>query len=191
MDDRFKKWRPELMLDARTSTFGTEAARIGGLRLGIEYMRVHRVGYGIYGVSDQVSSEQFASLGEDVDSARFNLGYVSIFYERVLLLHPKWEWSSALHWGLGQVNIDYRISGESAFRSRNPITVRPVEVSSSGYYHLTWWASVGGGVGYRFMRNSPAEVRSAYQGWLYIVKLKIRFGRLVRRIWDKSVTDEY
>ena len=47
------------------------------------------------------------------------------------------------------------------------------------------------GVEYRHVTQTPAEIRQAYQGWIYVVKLRIKFAKLVRSIWDQSVRDEY
>ena len=71
------------------------------------------------------------------------------------------------------------------------ISVRPVEWSTSGLYHVNWWISDGGGIGYRHVTQALAEIRQAYQGWIYVVKLRIKFAKLVRSIWDQSVRDEY
>lgn len=191
LDERFKKWKPDLVLDARSSTVDSRRARIFGLRLGAEYKRIHRFGVGIYGVSSEVSSSRFEQIGPDVDSASFNLGYASLFYERVLFLNRKWEWSAAVHTGVGEVQVDYFLEDNPTIQNLEPVAVRPLELSTSGYYHVTWWLSAGGGVGWRTMRKSPSEIREAYNGGIYIAKVKIKFAKLTRRIWDKSVRDEY
>lgn len=191
LDERFKKWKPDFVIDARTSTVDSRRARILGFRLGAEYKRVHRFGLGVYGVSTDVPSNRFEQIGPNVDSASFTLEYTSLFYERVLLLHRKWEWSAAVHAGIGEVKVDYLLQDDPDIYNLSPITVRPTELSTSGYYNITWWLSAGGGIGWRFMRKSPPEIREAYNGGIYIAKVKIKFAKLVRRIWDKSVCDEY
>lgn len=192
LNDSFHKWKPDVVLDARSSTINGSPVRIGGLRLGAEYRRVHRFGLGVYGATTQVGNENNGqAVSPGLDSARFNLNYASLYYERVLLLHPKWEWSAALHYGAGQVAVTY---GDQTFESvelDDRISVRPVEWSTSGFYHVNWWISAGGGAGYRHVTQAPAEIRQAYQGWIYVVKLRIKFAKLVRSIWDQSVRDEY
>jgi hypothetical protein len=69
--------------------------------------------------------------------------------------------------------------------------VKPVEFSGSGYYNITYWLSVGGGLGYRFMRRTPSEVREIYDGPVIIAKVKVKFMKLIRSAWNNDVRYEY
>lgn len=181
----------DLVLDARTTFVGGQSSRLGGLRLGAEYRRVHRFGIGIYGLNNQLGRETLSTIDANVDSALFSFNYLSLYYERVLFFHPKWEWSAAVHAGSGDIKVSYSLEGEEDFQELEPISVRPLELSTSGYYHISWWLSVGTGVGYRYMRKAPDEVKSIYNSSIYLIKLKIRFGRIVKSFWNKDVKDEY
>lgn len=187
----FKKWRPLFALDARSSSINGQPVRIGGLRLGAELRRVHRFGIGFYGAQTKVQSQGASALTSGADSARFNLNYVTFFYDRVLFLHPKWELSAALHLGAGQVSVETGPFDGTPIPPSNPVSVRLMEWSGSGYYHLNWWFSMGGGVGYRHLLSAPEPLAQAYNGGIYLIKVRLRLSRLVRRMWDESVRDEY
>jgi hypothetical protein len=191
LGDGFKKWRFEMILDARTTFVAGENAKLGGLRLGMEYRRVHRFGLGLYGLNNTLGSRTLSQIDENVDSALFSFSYLSIYYERVFYFHPKWELSSTIHLGSGEINVSYSLVGEDQFQNLEPINVRPLEISTSAYYNFTWWLSSGVGFGYRHMRKAPQEVRDIYNSPIYLVKLKIRFGKIVRRLFNEEVKDEY
>jgi hypothetical protein len=191
LGEGFKRWRPELIFDGRRTFVGGNASRLGGLRVGMEHKRVHRMGVALYGLDNAIVSTNFILEGEDVEYATYQFSYLTLFYERVLWFHPKWEWSAAVHLGTGQIDTQYKLLHEDEFRTLTPITVKPFELSTSGYYNITWWLSAGGGMGYRYMRRTPPEVKSTYNGLIYIVKVKVKFGKLVKSIFNRDVKNEY
>ncbi|NNE55630.1 MAG: hypothetical protein HKN32_06395, partial [Flavobacteriales bacterium] len=99
--------------------------------------------------------------------------------------------NAAVHLGNGNINATILNLPIDDPRRNRTITVRPFELSTSGYYHVTWWLSAGGGVGYRYMRKTPPEARQAYNGFIYIAKLKIRFGKIVKSWFNEDVKNEY
>lgn len=187
----FKRWKAEVILDARRTVVGRDDARLFGLRFGVEHKRVHRWGFGLYGLDSDIVRNDLPGVEGNVETAIFQFGYASTYYERVLFFHPRWEWSAAIHLGRGSIATRYKLHDEKEFVELDRIDVKPLEISTSGYFNPTWWVSVGGGIGYRHMRDTPPEVRSAYNGMIYIVKLKMKFGKLVRGIFNKEVKDEY
>jgi hypothetical protein len=191
LGDGFKKWRVELAFDARSTFVDGQTSRLGGLRVGMEYKRVHRFGIGIYGLNNQLGAESLSQIDENVDSALFSFSYLSLYYERVFYFHPKWELSSTFHLGSGDLRVSYSLEDEDQFTELEPIRVKPMEISTSAYYNVWWWLSAGGGIGYRYMRKAPTEVRDIYNSPIYLIKLKIRFGRIVKSFFNEDVKNEY
>lgn len=191
LGDGFKKWRPMFALDARSSSINGQPVRIGGLRVGAELRRVHRFGIGFYGAQTKVHAQGAGEVTAGSDSARLNLNYATLFYDRVFLLHPKWELSAAVHLGTGQVWVETGPFDGSPIPPGNRVNVRLTEFSVSGYYHINWWLSAGGGAGYRQFLSAPESIAQAYDGGIYLIKVRLRLSRLVRRMWDESVRDEY
>lgn len=162
LDKIFKKWKFDFVLDARQTIISNTTARLLGVRLGLEYRRVHRFGIGIYNFGDGISLTSLNEIDTAIVESVLNLSYTSIFYERVLFFNPKWEWSAAVHQGFGNISGWYRFNGDPTRITFPEKRVRPFELSTIGYYNLTWWCSVGAGVGYRFMRGTPEEVRPIF-----------------------------
>ena len=187
----FKNWKPEVILDARRTVVGNEGARLFGLRIGVEHKRVNRWGLGLFGLDEPIIRSEIIDVDADVERAAYQFSYVSSYYERVLFLHPRWEWSAALHLGAGTISASYKLFHEEEIQNIDPISVKPIEISTSGYFNPIWWVSLGGGIGYRYMRETPPTLQTAYNGAIYIVKLKVKFGKMARAIFNKEVKDEY
>ncbi len=191
LDVHFQKQKLDFTLDTRLTLISNTTAKLAGLRFGIEYRRVHRFGFGIYGLGNGVHMSSLKEINPAINDAVLNLSYASVFYERVLYFHRKWEWSATIHFGKGEINGLYRTAENLHWQTLPSRTVNPFEISTTGYYHLTWWCSLGVGYGYRYMSNTPAEVRPVYNAPVAIARLRIKVGRLVKSIWDKDARLEY
>jgi hypothetical protein len=191
LDALFQKQKLDFVLDARQTLISNTQARIAGLRLGIEYRRVHRFGFGFYGLGDGVRLNSLTEVDSSIIDATLNLSYVSMYYERVLFFSKKWEWSATLHIGRGEITGIYRRAGDNVFLTLPKQEVRPFEFSTTGYYHITWWCSFGAGIGYRVMRSTPAEIRPVYNAPVAIARVRIKLGKLVKSLWDENAKKEY
>ena len=191
LDRMFKKWKFDFVVDARQTIISNTQARLLGIRFGMEYRRVNRFGFGIYNLGSGVALKSLIEIDAEISEAVLNLKYTSIFYERVLFFNRKWEWSAAVHQGFGKISGWYRFNDDPTQITFPEKRVRPFEISTTGYYNLTWWCSVGAGVGYRFMRGTPEEVRPIFNSGVVIARVRIKFGKLARSIWNKQTKYEY
>jgi len=187
----YKKWKIDLIFDARATLISNTAARLGGFRIGMEHRRVHRFGVGFYGIANEVIVTSLKEVDAEIDTARLNLSYTTIFYERVYYFSKRWELSSAIHAGTGKISGSYHLKGANEYQDLPRQRVYPVEISTSGYYNITWWLSVGGGVGYRFLRDTPNEAGLVYSAPVSIAKIKFKFFKLLKSIPNSDVKDEY
>jgi hypothetical protein len=191
LDFHFKKRKLDFVFDARQTLVSTKVTRLLGIRVGLEYRRVHRFGVGLYNIGEGVQLDSLREVNASIETAVLNLTYASIFYERVLFFNPKWEWSVTVHQGKGFIAGKYLISGDSSWQNFPIRRVLPFEISTTGYYNLTWWCSIGAGVGYRYMRSTPAELRPVYNAPVLIARVRIKLGKLVKSIWDKDLKYAY
>jgi hypothetical protein len=191
LESPFRKRRFDFSLDARRTLIGAQGAKLGGLRIGLEYRRIHRVGIGFFGLSEEAELQQLQSLNPNVSIALLNLKYTSIYYERVLYFNRKWEWSATLHLGNGQIEGRYQLNDSDEWIDLPAIHVKPLELSTSAYYHLNWWVSLGLGGGYRYMRQTPTEAKVIYNAPVALFKVKIRFVKLIKGAFNPAVRDQY
>jgi hypothetical protein len=191
LGEGFKKWRLDVAFDGRNSFSEGESVRVAGLRIGVEYMRVNRFGFGIYDLSAPVRKATYTNADTSFAPASLTLRYNSIYYERVLYFDREWEVSATGHLGAGQIIVNKPDELTGVFRYYETLDVTPLELSASGYYHLTWWLSAGLGLGYRMMLNTPREIMPLYNSTVYLVKVKVRTGKALRMLWDKNARNEY
>jgi hypothetical protein len=181
--------KPELILDGRLTLVSNEGARLGGFRLGVEVNRVNRFGVGFYAFSNGVRTESLNEISPNIVSADLELNYASIYYERVILFNKKYEWSSTLHLGYGNVSGSYAYANGITENYDEPILLS--ELSTTLYRHLTYFMSVGGGIGYRQTRNAPSELLPIYNAPIFIVKLRFQPIKAVRGLWNKDIRKRY
>ncbi len=188
----FRTIKPDVSFDFRQTVLIGERSRIGGVRLGLEFRRVHRFGVGLYGMVDEIRTDQLLAQEWDADSAAYKLGYITAYYERVLYFSKRFELSATLHMARGNIDVSYKPIGQDTTVNLQ-VNVAPVEASLSAYVNFTWWLSAGGGGGYRYFvgAGEDKEIISSFNGWIYIVKVKIRLGKMVRRIFNEDVKNEY
>ncbi len=186
----FRKWKPEVQFDGRSTVVTGNNVQLAGFRVGLEYKRVHRFGVGVYNWSSDISSAVINNEGMAEDR-KYSFTYASIYYERILFFSRKWEIANTLHLGNGRIRVQNRPAGANDFNVLSDQIVYPVEISASGFYNFTWWLSAGAGIGYRFMRNAPQEVDEAYEAPVYVAKVKIRITKLLRSIFNSDVKNEY
>jgi hypothetical protein len=190
LDDRYRKWRVDLSADARITMISNTRTRLGGVRLGLEYRRVHRFGIGIYNVGDGVGVSTLREISPAIDTATLTMGYISAYYERVLLFNRKWEWSVTGHIGRGSVQGDYLFLGSSkveTFDQRFTL----VEASSVLYYHLTYFMSVGAGLGYRGVDTDISEISRIYSSPVAVLRLRIRLFKMVGGLFSKDIRERH
>lgn len=181
--------KPEFVLDGRLTLVSNEGARLGGFRLGFEMNRVNRFGIGYYSFSNGVQTESLNEISSNIISADLKLNYASIYYERVLIFTKKYEWSSTIHLGAGNVSGSYTYSNGSVGNYDEPVQL--TELSTTLYRHLTYFMSVGAGIGYRQTRNAPAELLPIYNAPVFLVKFRLQPIKAVRGIWNKDIRKRY
>ena len=193
-DERNKKSdypfiKPVFILDGRRTLVSDQGARLGGIRIGVEMNRVNRFGFGFYSFSKSVSTTSLNEISSNIISADLELNYASIYYERVLLFTKKYEWSSTLHVGLGNVSGSYTYENGSVGNYNEPLQL--TEISTTLFRHLTYFMSIGAGVGYRQTRNAPEELLPIYNAPVFLVKLRFQPIKAVRGIWNKDIRNRY
>jgi len=186
LDKRYKKWKVDFVLDGRQTLLSNTRVRLGGIRVGLEYRRVNRFGIGIYTLGDGVNVNSLAEVDSRINAATLNLAYASLFYERILFFHRKWEWSVTAHLGAGEITGKYRLPDESEDRTYSQL-VRPLEGSTLLYFNLNYFISIGAGVGYRYIPSTPEELRSVYNAPVGILRLRIRLVKMVVGAFDKDI----
>lgn len=187
----YKKWKFDFVLDARQTLVSGTVARLAGLRLGMEYRRVHRIGVGFYNLGDGIVVRSLEEVNPEIVRASLNIRYSSIFYEREMFFNPKWELSLTAHLGRGRITGNYILAGGLRPQSFPTFRIRAYEFSTTAYYHLNWWISLGGGIGYRIIPDAPDEVKPIYNSPIALARIRFKLGKLVKSIWNHDIKYTY
>ena len=187
----FKKVRIDCQFDGRASFINNERVSIGGVKIGLEYRRVNRFGFGFYGLNKNIDIQSFDDLNQSYDNVFADFSYVTLYYERVVFFNPRWEFSTSAHIGSGKVSISYQRDESDDVQLYADYRMNPVEGSLSGFFHLNYWISIGVGYGYRWVFSEVDTIEGEYSSDLYILKAKIKLGKLVRSTFNKDVKNEY
>ena len=185
----YPRIKPELILDGRSTLVSNSGAKLGGVRAGIEVNRVNRFGFGFYSLSNNVPTNSLSEISSNIVLAKLGMSYSSIYYERVLLFTKKYEWSSTIHLGSGRVSGSYLFTDGTTGTYDEPFQLS--EISTTVYKHLTYFISIGGGIGYRQTREAPAELMPIYNAPIFIVKLRVQPFKAIRGIWSKEIRNRY
>jgi hypothetical protein len=190
----YRRYKLDFALDARQTIIGSQRTKIGGIRVGLEYRRVHRIGIGFYGLRDgilngisgAVELDALPQVDPAINYARLTMSYRSIYYERVMYFSRKLEWSLTTHAGIGKIAGSYSRIGSTSLEDLPEQRLRIIEFSSLGYYNLTYWCSVGVGIGYRYVPSTSREIRKVYEAPIGLLRVRIKPGKLISSIWNKD-----
>ncbi len=177
-------------LDARRTLFQKNWIAVGGLRLGVQYRRIHRIGFGFYFLNPRIFVTEFDfPITEDV--VEYDFGYTSIYYERVLYFDRKWEFGAGLHLGNGRVNVFYNPERLNNRVLHDVIPFNMTELAMSGEYKILYWVSIGAGAGYRRVWGAPKSLRNSFSSPIFVVSLQLKFFKLARSFFDESVKTQF
>ena len=183
-----KKWKFLIGLDARRSFFSGVPVKLNGLKLGAEFRGVHRFGFGFYWLKRNVVFTDVNVAREDADpdtQVKFDLGYSSLFYERVFFKNRWWEIAFPFHLGGGNIKGTYR----DTIGAYQPLYNRPFSCIASSvqvkFYPLEWLALRVSG-GYRLTFNAQQEVKDAFNRPFYGFGLSINIIELYRVVFKKN-----
>lgn len=186
-EDSVVKSKPKFVFsfDARRSFVASQNARIGGIKIGLEYNGEMRYGLGIYNLATPFYRNV---LSQDSNGnyvlihTKFSFGYVSPYAEYVWINHKKWEVSVPIQIGFGSIGLDYA-DGRGNYAN---VPVMVLEPSINAHYKFFPWVGVGAGVGYRWTISGDKTVTQTFSSPIYIIKLKVFVGYIYRKIFPKK-----
>lgn len=180
---------PLLNLDNYNTLFFGQPLTVWGAKVGIDFMKTYRMGFGGYWLFDPVRIPSLidtvadSPLRIDTTLRRFHLYYINTFMEFVLLYNYRWEVSMPMSIGYGVANVQHY-----DIRRRDWLTVdkRGELVSTFGlafHYRIFSWFGTGLGLGYRQFWVRDPEVQQAMNGIFWSIKFKIFLGYMYKAIF--------
>jgi hypothetical protein len=181
--------RPTFDLDGKFTWVSNQSAKLFGIRLGVEIDRVNRFGLGYYALNNAVHTQSLTEISPSITYAILNMNYTSLYYERVIHYSKKYEWAANIQAGIGRIEGDYAYANGTSGHYATPFEMS--ELSTTFYRHLTYFMSIGGGIGYRQTFDAPQELRPIYNAPIVIFKIRIQPVKMVRGLWNKEIRHRY
>ena len=190
--DAFRQNEAKLLLglDSRRTFINRQDVNISGIRAGLDFNGLARVGGGIYfllspiyqqfELTDPVTNE------DTVVSARLRFNYVSCFFEPTIVHSKRWEISLPLHLGVGDTYYE-----GAGFDEATPQTVVMTEISATGYYRILKWIGISGGVGYRKILRGNNRTGENFDSPVYMVGIKLFVGYIYNKIFHPEKLDDW
>lgn len=192
-EDDFKKSfksKPQLdvKFDSRFSFIRGVDFRTSGFKIGVSFNRKFKTGLGynqlIIPAKSTIESE------ERKFDAELKYIYFSPYFEYVYHSSKRWEFNLSSQIGIGRAHYQYfNPTTEKAVRTRysNVISYEPAMLID---YKIIRWVGIGTGVGYRLVLYKNNGIEEKITSPVYIVKLKIYLGEIVRTITGKEIQAE-
>lgn len=185
------KLKPDFSFDARRTLFKSRWILVGGLKFGVEYKRIHRLGIGVYFLNTRIFDEDVEFILE-ANKIEYDFEYSTLYYERVLYFDKKWELGGTLHLGGGKINTFFENELNPNERNRGPVLNFSVaELVAYGEYNLLYWLGLSAGVGYRQVFGLEYDLGSDFSSAIFVINLRLNLIKLARSYFDESVKDEF
>jgi hypothetical protein len=176
------KQSPKILvgLDSRRSFISNRDVKIMGLRVGLDFEKHARVGFGIYTLASPFSRtfirpNQLGIL--DTLQCQLEFAYMTAYFEYVVLTTKHWEVSVPLHLGIGDVGFTLLPDPPKAFLLG--------EMSVQASYKIVPFLGLAGGFGYRQIFLGGYLIRENFDAPIYSFGIKFWTGYLIEKVLKK------
>ena len=173
------EFRVMVNLDFNRTVVQSNAVNFYGFRLGAQKEK-NIIAVGFYGLAEaQLFKDQPINNGADTSDLSLDIDYGSLTYERVFLESEKWQISTPLAFGLG--NVRTRMPDENGqFRVTSEKEAFIVHYGVKISYELLFWLHAQGGMGQRHVFTRDSLTDRTYSGFTWVVGVGIKTGEILR-----------
>jgi hypothetical protein len=179
--------------DARRSFVLKNNSKFNGIKIGLSYKNKHRFGIGLYGMQEPITfvgEVDRIKHPDATDTVRFNFGYGSLFYEYVWFKNKRWDLSTPIHFGLGNLAFSFKDTSANYQRLFGGGALM-TELTGVAQFKIFRWFALGTGVGYRMMLIDDKTIRKSLNSPVYIFQVKILFGEIYKMTFRRKNLEEW
>jgi hypothetical protein len=179
--------------DSRRSFVLKNNSKFLGAKIGFLYKNKHRFGIGLYGMQvpitfvGEVDKNKYTDA---TDTVRFNFGYGSLFYEYIWYKNKRWDLSTPIHLGIGNLAFSYKDTA-SLYQPLFGGGALMTELTGVAQFKVFRWFALGSGVGYRMMLIDDKTIRKSLNSPVYIFQVKILFGEIYKMTFRRKNLEEW
>ncbi len=178
----------DLKLDTRFSFISANDIRTTGAKIGLSFNHKFKLGLGynqlIYPSRSYIKKENQAIKVE------LNYQYISPYLEYIYYTSKRWEFNLSTQIGFGQASYQYFDNITAKEKKTNQSFILSYEPSLLIDYKIVRWFGIGTGVGYRLILYKNKKITEQLTSPVYIFKLKIYLGEIVKTITGKEIQAE-
>ena len=181
------KPRLDFKLDTRNSFITAQHAKIFGIKIGYEYNSTVKLGIGYNSLSSDIYKDKIIQINLhkfETVKALLKFVYVSPYFEYVFHRSLKWEHTIPLQFGFGNSWYEYKDKGYKVRDNYRPVIL--YEPTMTTQYKILPWFGIGVGLGYRILFLNNRSINENFNSPIYVIRLKVFFGEIVRTIWPKK-----
>lgn len=170
--------------DTRNSFIANKAAKIRGVKFGLDYGKDVTVGMSFNWLDAKFDSQKDVLVGMDTVHAKLDFAYLGAYFEYTFYRTKKWEISIPVQIGFGSTYFGYKNEQDKAKKMyQKPILV--YEPAMTAEYKIWRYLGVGAGVGYRLMLINNKDIDGNFNSPIYVLKLKVYLGQVYRDVFKK------
>ncbi|CAI8347711.1 MAG: Uncharacterised protein [Cryomorphaceae bacterium] len=171
--------------DMRNSVIIKQSVKFNGLKFGLGNSK-NRFGIGFYGLRESVFTTNFRvdSLNA-TDTNKYDFGFISFYYERILYQSKRWEFSAPVHINLGSLQGFY-LTNNNVYKKFLDKPVSSLTLSVKSHFKVFRWVGLHGGIGYNFILSSDKRTQSALNDPFYSFGVKFFLGEAWKLTFNKN-----
>jgi len=166
-----KKWKFAFQLDNRFSSIRDRNVTVFGLKVGLQYKKLTRIGIGSSFIVNPVYIDYFNKKIKTEETNKISFWYFSVFNDWILFKNKKWECFATEQIGFGRPNFTKEINNDIV--SDINVNLYVNEISGQVNYKFTKCIGLGAGVGYRNLLNKKSALNTTFDAPIYIAKIII------------------
>lgn len=172
--------------DNRNERYYETRARMNGVKLGLEFYKRVRLGFGVYGNNNFYQINFPTAPDDQLFSGRMN--YLTTFGEVVFYRSFRWELSSSIARGRGEILLnayDASTSIPELVRSDTISHILLYDFGAHSQFKIFPWFGIGVGVGYRTLDlPKHPELQGLFSDPYVDFKIKIFLGYAIKGIFS-------
>ena len=186
-----------LTLDRTGSFVSGKEASTNELKIGLEFKKKLRLGFG-YAVlvSDVVAEKTAVTEMTNIDStvsAKLSLSYFTFSGEYIFYDSKRWQITMPVTLGIGSSYFNYfeYVKGDYQTKKLDQGTVVIFGPTGVATYRILRWVGVSGGLGFRYAVVNNSKVKESFNSPIYLFRIRIFLGEIYKTVFPKGVLGKH
>ncbi len=178
----------DVKFDSRFSFVRGTDLRTSGFKLGVSFNRKFKLGLGYNQLL--IPARTTIEKQNKLINAELKYVYVSPYFEYVYYSSKRWDFNLSTQFGIGRAHYQFHDDVLKKAVGVSYSTIISYEPAMLIDYKIIKWFGIGTGVGYRLILFKSNEIKEKLSSPVYVVKVKVYLGEIVRTFTGKQIQAE-